>query len=60
MANIPTARCLALLKATFGREYCVRQWIVSPSSDATFEKMLEAVDRLAVEFGSVPSARAAL
>ena len=40
---------------TFGREYCVRQWIVSPSRDATFEKMLEAVDRLAVEFGFNPA-----
>jgi hypothetical protein len=40
---------------TFGREYCVRQWIVSPSREATFEKMLEAVDRLAVEFGFNPA-----
>ena len=40
---------------TFGREYCVRQWVVSPSNDATFEKMLEAVDRLAVEFGFDPA-----
>ncbi len=40
---------------TFGREYCVRQWIVSPSREATFEKMLEAVDRLAVEFGFDPT-----
>jgi hypothetical protein len=39
----------------FGREYCVRQWVVSPSNDTTFEKMLEAVDRLAVEFGFDPA-----
>jgi hypothetical protein len=39
----------------YGREFCVRQWIVSPSSDATFEKMLEAVDRLAVEFDFDPA-----
>ncbi|MGA2290123.1 hypothetical protein [Bradyrhizobium sp.] len=39
----------------FGREYCVRQWVVSPSRDATFDKMLEAVDRLAVEFGFDPA-----
>lgn len=39
----------------FGREYCVRQWVVSPSTDVTFEKMLEAVDRLAVEFGFDPA-----
>lgn len=39
---------------TFGREYCLRQWIVSPSREVTFEKMLEAVDRLAsiiLQFG---------
>ena len=40
---------------SFGREYCVRHWIVSPSREATFEKMLEAVDALAAEFGFDPA-----
>lgn len=40
---------------SFGREYCVRHWVVSPSRQVTFEKMLEAVDALAAEFGFDPA-----
>jgi hypothetical protein len=32
----------------FGREYAAVHWIISPARLATDEKMLEAVDRLAV------------
>jgi hypothetical protein len=39
----------------FGREYCVRQWIVSPSRETSYAKMLEAVDRLASEFRFNPA-----
>jgi hypothetical protein len=35
----------------FGREYAAVHWIISPARFATDEKMLEAVDRLGVEFG---------
>ena len=35
----------------FGREYCLRQWIVSPKGAASDERLLESVDRLALEFG---------
>jgi hypothetical protein len=35
----------------FGREYAAVHWIISPERFATDERMLEAVDRLAVEFG---------
>jgi hypothetical protein len=39
----------------FGREFCVRQWIVSPSRETSYAKMLEAVDQLASEFGFNPA-----
>jgi hypothetical protein len=35
----------------FGREYAAVHWIISPARFATDEQMLEAVDRLAAEFG---------
>jgi hypothetical protein len=35
----------------FGREYAAVHWIISPARFATDENMLEAVDRLAAEFG---------
>src|SRR4051812_29970276 len=40
---------------SFGREFCVRHWIVSPSRTATFEKMLGAVHGLAAEFKFDPA-----
>lgn len=36
---------------SFGRQYCVRHWIVAPSKEVSFDKMLRAVEALAVEFG---------
>ena len=40
---------------SFGMEFCVRQWIVSPSRAASFETMLGAVDSLAAEFKFDPA-----
>jgi hypothetical protein len=40
---------------SFGRQYCVRHWIVAPSQEASFQKMLEAVDALGAEFGFNPA-----
>jgi hypothetical protein len=39
----------------FGREYCLRQWIVSPKGAANDERLLESVDRLGAEFGFDPA-----
>jgi hypothetical protein len=39
----------------FGREYCLRQWIVSPKNATSDERLLESVDRLASEFGFNPA-----
>lgn len=39
----------------FGREYCLRQWIVSPKCAASDERLLESVDRLGAEFGFDPA-----
>jgi hypothetical protein len=39
----------------FGREYCLRQWIVSPKGAASDERLLESVDRLGAEFGFDPA-----
>lgn len=46
-ADLDDARADAL---RFGKQYCVRHWIISPAQDITEEQLDELIERLALEF----------
>ena len=56
LADLEDARSDAL---RFGRQYCLRHWIISPGEEITLEQLEDLIERLAVEFGFDPKRIAA-